>query len=435
MDLGEGIRKALAKVTGASVVDEAAVEELVKELQRVLISNDVNVQLVLDLTGKIKQQAINEKPPAGIALREHVVKIVYDQLVKMVGESYTPSMAGHRIMMCGLFGSGKTTTCAKIARFYQSRGMRVGLIAADVHRPAAYEQLEQLAHLVGCSFYGRKGATAVQVATEGVANLSDCQVLVLDTAGRSAFDSELAVELQEMNSLFSPDQVFLVVSADIGQVAGRQAHQFAQTVPLTGVIITKMDGSGKGGGALSAVAEGGGQIAFIGTGEKPEALAVFDSKSFVAGLCGFADLPALLEKLKETSQEEALVKAMESGKLDYEAFMAQMKALRKMGPLKGVLQMMGAYDLPQEIVGKSEERMKMFEAAVNSMTPYERKHPETMRNANRQLRVAKGAGLKPEVVRELVTNFEKTSKMMKGITSNRGMMRKLGKMLPKGMGG
>ncbi len=434
MDLGEGIRKALARITGAHVVDEETVNELVKELQRTLISHDVNVQLVFSFTKTIKKRVIEEKPIAGQTVREHVIKIVYDELVKLLGESFTPTLGKQRIMLEGLQGSGKTTSTTKLARFYQMKGLKVAVVAADTFRPAAHEQLEQLAKQVNCAFYGRKGASAQDIVREAMSRFSEYDIIIVDTAGRSAFDVPLAQELSELHQIFKPDNTYLVVSADVGQVAGKQAREFHSVAPITGVIVTKMDGSGKGGGALSAVAESGSRIAFIGTGEKPDAFEAFDSKRFVARLCGFPDLPALLEKLKETAQEEALAKAMEDGKLNYEAFLAQMKAMKKMGPLKGILQMMGAYDLPEELVGKSEEKMKHFEAAVYSMTPYERTNPDVMKNTSRQLRVAKGAGLKPEDVKELVSNFEKVSKMMKGLRGNRGMMKKLSGMMPKGFG-
>lgn len=439
MDLGEGIRKALAKISGSAIVDEAAINEMVREIQRSLILSDVEIELVSKLTENIKKQAFEQKPQEGISNRENITKIVYDQLVQIMGERYEPELIAQRIMMVGLFGSGKTTSCAKLAKYYSSKGLKTGLIAADVHRPAAYEQLEQLSKSIGVEFFGiKEEVDAVKVVKEGIEHLKKCQVLILDTAGRSAFDKELAEELTEMEKVFLPNHTYLVISADIGQVAGKQARQFNSTVKVTGVIVTKMDGSGKGGGALSAVNAVGGKVCFIGTGEKPDALEVFDSKSFVARLCGFPDLPALLEKLKESSQEEALLKAAQTGKLDYESFMGQLKSLKKMGPLKGILQMMGAYDLPADVVGKSEERLKKFEAAVNSMTVYERRNPQAMKNLSRQLRVAKGAGLDPQTVKELVSNFEKANKMMKGMTSNKGLLRKMARGFPQlgsGFGG
>ncbi|MCX6767590.1 MAG: signal recognition particle receptor subunit alpha [Candidatus Micrarchaeota archaeon] len=429
MDLGAGIRRALARVTGAALVDEKTVKEMAKELQRAMISSDVNVRLVFELTKRIEERALREKPVSGFGAREHVVKVVYEELQKMLGEKFEPRLGKQKIMMVGLFGQGKTTSIAKIAKFYKTKGLRTGVIAADIHRPAAAEQLQTLAAQAGCAFYGApKGAAADKIAEQGVKALSGEDVIILDSAGRSAFDETLVKELKAMNAAFGPDAKYLVVSADLGQVAGKQAEEFHKAVGIDGVIITKMDGSGKGGGALSSVAATGAKVAFIGTGEKLDALELFDPEKFVARLCGFPDLETLVAKAKSAGEEEKLKEALEEGKLDYEVFLSQMKAMKKMGPLKGVLQMMGAYDLPEEMVGKSEEKMKKFEAIVHSMTKDERKDPELMRNRARQERVAKGAGAKLEDVRELVSSFDKVEKMMKGIGRNRGLMKRFEKM-------
>lgn len=435
MDLGEGIRKALAKITGAAMVDEAAVKELVRELQRVLITNDVNVRLVSELCKRIESKSLDAKPPNGLTLREHVVKTVYDELATLLGgEIYEPKIQKQRILLLGLFGSGKTTSAGKLARFYQSRGLKVALIAGDVHRPAAFEQLQQVAQTVGSTgFYGEKGEKdAGKIARNAVEKLKDYDVLIFDSAGRSAFDEELSQELKKVNEAFSPDEKLLVISADLGQVAGRQAAQFNEAVgSVTGVIVTKMDGSGKGGGALSAVSASKSKIAFLALGEKPDAFEVFDAKRFVSRLCGFADLHALLEKVSQASKEQDLQKALEEGKLDFDTFLTQMRSMKKMGPLKQIMQMLGAYDLPEELVGKSEEKMKSFEAAVLSMTPKERKEPELMKIRARQERVAKGAGLKPDEVKELIANFDRVQKMMKNMRGNRGMMKHMQKMMPQ----
>ncbi|MFH0834859.1 MAG: signal recognition particle receptor subunit alpha [Candidatus Micrarchaeota archaeon] len=429
MDLGAGIRKALARITGAALVDESAVKELVKELQRVLISNDVNVRLVMELTKRIEERSLKEKLIPGLSMREHVVRVVYDELQRIIGESYSPKLGKQRILMLGLYGAGKTTTIAKLAKFYQSKGLKVAVIAGDVHRPAAFEQLQQLSTQAKCGFYGEKGAKdAAKIAREALnADNNKHDVLIFDSAGRSAFDAALVRELQDVKDGFKPDETFLVVSADLGQVAGKQAKEFNDSIGVTGVVITKMDGSGKGGGALSSVAVSGARVAFVGTGEKMADLQAFDAQRFVAQLTGFPDLPALMEKVREASDEEALQKAMEGGELNYETFLAQMRAMKRMGPLKQIMQMLGAYDLPEEMLGKSEEKMKAFEAAVLSMTPKERKNPDLMKARVRQERVAKGAGLKPEDVRDLVNNFERVSKMMKQLGRNRGMLKQLEK--------
>lgn len=434
VDLGAGIRKALARITGATLVDEAAVKELVKELQRVLISNDVSVKLVFELTKKIEKRALEEKPPHAFSLREHVVRVVYDELVNVLGEKYEPKLGKQRILMCGLFGQGKTTSIAKLARFYQSKGLKAAVIAGDVHRPAALEQLQQLSEVVQCGFWGKKGERdAALIAKQARHDLDGkYDVLIFDSAGRSGFDPELVAELKAVNDAFDPSEKFLVLSADLGQVAGKQAAQFHEAIGVTGVIISKMDGSGKGGGALSSVSLTKARVAFIGLGEKPDQFEVFDAKRYVARLCGFPDLEALLEKTHAIAEEEALQKAMEDGELNYESFLAQMKAMKKMGPLKSILQMFGAYDVPEDLLGKSEVRLKRFEAAVHSMTPKERREPELLRQRSRQERVAKGSGLKVDEVRELVSSFDKAQGMLKGMKKNRGLMKKLGGMMKGG---
>ncbi|OIO25602.1 signal recognition particle protein [Candidatus Micrarchaeota archaeon CG_4_10_14_0_2_um_filter_55_9] len=431
MDLGKGIRSALSRITGAKLVDEKAVDELCKDLQRALITNDVNVRLVFDLTKRIKERALQEKQLPGLSLREHVVRVVYDELERVMGaKCFEPRLGKQRVMFCGLFGQGKTTSIGKIAKYYQDRGLSAGVIAGDVHRPAAFEQLQQLAEKVGAKFYGERGNKDVnEIIVNGLKELK-ADVVLLDSAGRSAFDGELVKELKEAHRAFKPDETFLVVSADLGQVAGKQAQAFGEAVPLTGVIITRMDGSGKGGGALSSVAVSGARIAFIGSGEKMEDLEAFDPEAFVGSLVGYADLKSLIDKARDASDEEELQKVTESGKLDYSSFLAQMRAMKKMGPMKQILQMIGVYDVPEEVVGQSEEKLKQFDAAVLSMTPEERSDPQLMKQLSRQQRVAKGAGLKLEEVKELVKNFERTSKMMKKFGKDRGLMKRLGKKFP-----
>ncbi|NYZ79268.1 signal recognition particle receptor subunit alpha [Candidatus Micrarchaeota archaeon] len=249
MDLGAGLRKALARITGAAIVDEKAVAELVKELQRVLISNDVNVKLVFELSKRIQDKALKEKPAGGIGAREHVVKVVYDELTALMGEKHEPKLGKQKILLLGLFGSGKTTSTAKLAKFYRDRGLSIGLICCDTYRPAAYEQVEQLAHKTGVPFYGIKGERDVKkILKEGLEQFRDKDVIIVDSSGRDAFDEELQKELRGINEVLKPDEKFLVVSADIGQVARKQAEEFNKSVGVTGVLVTKMDGSGKGGG-------------------------------------------------------------------------------------------------------------------------------------------------------------------------------------------
>ncbi len=435
VDLGLGLRRALAKITGAAIVDEASVKELVKELQRVLISNDVNVKLVFELTKRIERKALEEKQLKGTSPKEHVVKIVYDELVALMGEKHAPKLEKQKILLLGLFGSGKSTSVGKIAHFYKSRGLSVGVICADVWRPAAYEQLEQLAKKAGAKFYGEKNVKDARAVVErGMLELKDVEVLIVDSSGRSAFDAELAKELKEINDVLAPDEKFLVVSADVGQVAGRQAKEFDENVGVTGVIVTKMDGSGKGGGALSAVAASNAKITFIGTGEKMDELELFDATKFVGGLLGFPDLEALLEKVKKIAEEEQLKpEAMLEEKFTIKMFYEQLKAAKKLGPLNKVFGMLGAPDMPKEVLQQSEAKMKEFEVIINSMTKYERENAVVIKKQKGRIeRIAKGSGTSEQAVRELLNQFEKMEKLLTGFKKNRGLRRKMEGMLKKG---
>ncbi len=321
MDLGRGLRLALAKITGAAIVDEKAVKEMIRELQRVLISNDVNVKLVFELSKRIEARALDTSKLKGLSHKEHVAKVVYDELVALLGESYSPKLQKQKILLLGLYGSGKTTSASKIAHYFKSRGLSCGLICADTDRPAAYEQLEQLAEKVGAPFYGTKGEKDAGKVVRDAMKIAKEDVLILDSAGRSGFDEELVKQLKIINEIFNPDERFLVLSADIGQLAGRQAEQFHNAVGLTGVIVSRVDGSGKGGGALSAVSQSGSKIVFIGTGEKPDEFEEYGSKKFVGRLLGFPDLEALLSKVKKVAEEEKISpESLETDKFTIKAF-------------------------------------------------------------------------------------------------------------------
>lgn len=436
MDLGAGLRKALARITGAAIVDEKAVAELVKELQRVLISNDVNVKLVFELSKKIQDRALKEKPAGGVGAREHVVKVVYDELVRLMGEKYEPKLNRQKILLLGLFGSGKTTTTAKLAKFYRDRGLSIGLICCDTCRPAAYEQVEQLAAKTGVPFYGIKGERNVEkIVKTGLENFKEKDIVIVDSSGRDAFDEELSKELKDMNNALKPDEKFLVVSADIGQIAKKEAEEFNKSVGITGVVVTKMDGSGKGGGALSSVAVSGAKVAFIGTGEKLDDFEVFDAKKFVGRLLGFPDLEALLEKVRKAGIEEVNAEKILEEELTIESFYEQLKATKKMGPLKSVFQMMGMVDLPKELMEQSEEKMKNYEVIISSMTKSERKDVDLVRkNKVRMERIAKGSGTTVENVKDLITQFEKMKKFLDAFKKNRGLRRQVEKFMKGGAG-
>jgi signal recognition particle subunit SRP54 len=431
MDLGRGLRAALAKLTGQALVDEAAVKSFVREIQRLLISNDVPVKLVFELSKRIESKALDANLPKGLSIKEHVVRTVYDELTALLGTAYDPSLKPRRLLLLGLYGSGKTTTCGKLSAFYKSRGLSVGLIACDVDRPAAVQQLEQLSKQTGAAFYASPGEMDVSKILRKALPLAKEDLLIVDSAGRSAFDEGLVEQLKTIVNEFNPDEKILVMSADIGQVAGRQALQFHQAVGLTGVILTKIDGSGKGGGSLAACASAGVPVLFTGTGEKMGDLEPFNSQKFVGRLLGFPDLEALMSKVQQITKEEQL---QEQGmeKLTLGAFYQQLKTARKMGPLSSVMGMLGVHDLPADLQKTSEDKLKKYEAIIASCTAAEREEASLIRKQKGRLeRIAKGAGVKPDEVRELLTQFEKIAGMMEGFKKNRGMRKKLEKMLGK----
>jgi len=325
-----------------------------------------------------------------------------------------------------------TTSAGKLAHFYKTKGLSVGLVGADVDRPAAQEQLEQLAKQAGAKFYTIKGEKDAPKIVEKAMKETKEDVLIVDSAGRSAFDDELVAELKGIHDALKPDEVYLVLSGDIGQVAGKQAEQFNTAVPLSGVVVTKMDGSAKGGGALSAVASTGTKIAFIGLGEKMGDMQVYNAEKFVGRLLGVPDIEGLMEKVKEATKGQD-IKKVDMEELTIESFYEQLKAAKKMGPLGNVFSMLGANDVPKEMVQQGEAKMKQYEAMINSMTKAEKKNPSLIKSTKGRVeRIAQGSGTSEKDVREFLSQFDKMEKMMNKFKRDRGFRRKLEKMMKGG---
>ncbi len=432
MDLGEGLRHAIAKLTRSTIIDAKTIKEFDKELQKTLISSDVDVQLVLQFTKNIEDKALKSKPPQGVAPTDYITNIVYDELVKLMGGgSYNPKMRRQRILLLGLYGAGKTTTAAKLAKFYQDRGMSAALICCDVSRPAAYEQLETLAKQANVAFFGIKGEQdPVKVVKEGLAKLGDRQVVICDTSGRNALDDALIGELKRVFAAFQPDEKILVVSADIGQVSGRQAKEFDDAVKISGVIVTKMDGSGKGGGALSATHAVNASVMFITTGEKLSNIEPYDSDKFIGRLLGIPDIAALVENVQNAIKEANINPedvAMEE--LNFDTFYTQLKAMGKMGPLKSVFGMMGAPDVPKEVVEQGEEKLNRYKVIIGSMTAKERKNAKLLHDPARVRRIASGSGTSEGEVRTMISDFNKMKKVFDNLKNDRNFKKKFGKFM------
>ncbi|MFH1694908.1 MAG: signal recognition particle receptor subunit alpha [Candidatus Micrarchaeota archaeon] len=414
MGLGENLRKAMEKIRNSGSLDKDTVKEVVKEIQRALISSDVQIELVLKLTKQIEEEAFKDLPK-GINRREFITKNTYDILAEALGGSKKLEKVPERILMVGLYGSGKSTSCAKIAKYYAKRGKKVGLICADVFRPAAFEQLKQLSEKIEVPFFGiQEEKNAAKVVREGIKEFKGFDLIIVDSAGRSALDQELVKEIKEVNSALKPDLTLLVLGADIGQIAGKQAKAFHESVRVNGVIITKMDGSAKGGGTLIACSITNAPVYFIGTGEKMGDLEEFDATRYLSRIMGYGDLQGLLEKVKEaTEDEEVDLEELMKKEFNLDVFYKQLKAARKMGPLNKVIDMMGmGQQIPKEQMELGEEKLDAFKVIMDSMTQKEKLEPELL-NHSRILRIAKGAGKKEEDVRELIKHYKQMKKVFK----------------------
>ncbi|MEM3791401.1 MAG: signal recognition particle receptor subunit alpha [Candidatus Micrarchaeaceae archaeon] len=432
MDLGEGLRKAFAKIRGIEIVDSKSVREVNKEIQKALLSADVELDLTLELTKRVEERVIHKQLPKGISAKDYLFEVLYEEIVNVMGTSYQPEIKPMRIMLLGLYGSGKTTTAAKLARYYQNRGIGAGVICCDLNRPAAFEQLNALASQAGVGFFGIKDEKDVKkIIEKGLLELKNKKVIICDTGGRNALDKDLVDELREIEKHFKPDEKILVISADTGKVAGRQAEAFNKEIGISGVIITKIDGSGKAGGALSAVNKTKAKTLFITTGEKLDAIEPYDSKKFVSKLLGMPDLEGLIETvenaIKSTNIRKEELENVEE--LDFDTFYKQLKAMNNMGPLRNIFGMMGMPDIPKETLEKAEDKIKKYGAIISSMTKEERKNADLLKEKGRITRIAKGSGTDEKEVRELISDFNKMKKLIKTAMGDRAMKKRFGNLI------
>ncbi len=421
--LSSSLKDALKKLAGKTVVDRAAVDELVKDLQRALISSDVNVKLVMELSKAIRTRSLEEQPPKGTNVREHVLRIVYQELVRLVWASTDVKLEPQVILMAGLQGSGKTTTTAKIARYFQKKGMKVGVICADTFRPGAYDQLQTLCQKINVPCVGDpKAQDARKIVTEGLVASKDLEVIIVDTQGRHALEVDLIQEIIDLNKITKATHRWLVIDAALGQQASEQARRFHEAIGIDGVIITKMDGTAKGGGAMSAVAETKSGIVFIGAGETIEDLERFDPDGFISRLLGMGDLRALVEKAEEAMNADELdVNAMMKGKFSLRDMYKQLEALNKMGPIKQIMSMlpMGNMQLPEGVYDVTSTKMVRYRIIMDSMTGAELDEPSLITSSRLQ-RIARGAGASPDEVRELLKYYKMMQRTLKGLRGASG---------------
>ncbi len=439
--LSSSLKSALRKVAGASKVDAALIKEVTHDIEVALIRADVNVKLTREITKEIARKSLETDPKAGMSVREHVIKVVHDELARLLGEAREVRLKRQRIMLVGLYGQGKTTTAGKLGKYFQTRGIKTALIAADVHRPAAIDQLAQLgAKLAIPVYFERNQKDAVKVVRDGLDKFLAHDVVIIDTAGRDALSDDLIREMEAIARESQADEKLLVIDATVGQQAGPQAEAFHKAVHITGVVITKMDGSAKAGGALSAVATVKAPVVFIGVGEKVDDLERFHPTRFIGRMLGMGDIEGILEKATEVASEEELEatgRELLSGRLTLRTFYHQLEIMSRMqdNQLKQLVESIPgigiAGGLSSEQMAVSLETMRKYRVMLDSMTAEELDEPDVIRGSRLE-RIARGAGTSVAEIRAMMQRYEMLKKQVNMFRSNRGLQKQLMKMLKDG---
>ncbi|HLC73664.1 MAG TPA: signal recognition particle receptor subunit alpha [Candidatus Nanoarchaeia archaeon] len=422
--LSNAIKKATDKIANAIFLDKTLVDSVIKDLQRSLIEADVNVQLVLEITQKIKKSALDERLK-GIEKKEHIIKLLHDELKLILGDKRDLKLEKNKtnkFMMLGLYGAGKTTSISKLALYYSKRGSKVCTIGLDVHRPAASIQLKQLCDKLNIACFilpEEKNPTKIWKKYEK--ELEKYDLVLIDTAGRDALEDDLIKEIKTISKIAKPTEILLVIPADIGQTAKKQAIAFKEAVSITGVIITRMDSTAKAGGALTSCYEAKVPIVFIGTGEKSADLEQFNPDSFLSRMLGMGDLETLMEKIKTVTDENALKKTqknIEEGKLTLRDVQAQLESMESIGSMDKIMSMIPGFGkvkekIPQEKISQQQDKLKGYKHAINSMTKEEIENPEIIeKETSRLQRISKGSGISTTDIRNLIKQYKMLKEML-----------------------
>ncbi|MFA0823086.1 MAG: signal recognition particle protein Srp54 [Methanomethylovorans sp.] len=428
--LGSSLQDALKKLVKSGRIDEHTVNEVVKDIQRAMLQADVNVKLVMKMSNHIKERAMKEEVPSGMNPREHVIRIVYQELINIIGKGTDIPLKPQKIMMIGLQGSGKTTTTSKLARYFQRKGLRPAVICADTFRPGAYQQLKTLCGKLNVTFYGEEGnPDAVGIVGRGLKEVEKYDVIIIDTAGRHSLEKDLIEEMEQIHAIAHPDYKLLVLDGAIGQQASEQAKVFNDSIGISGVVISKLDGTAKGGGAISAVSETNSSIAFIGVGETPEDLEKFEPDRFISKLLGMGDIKGLIEKAQDHLKEEELdMEAMMRGRFTLKDMYKQLETLNKMGPMKQIMQMLPlggmGIKVPEDAYQVTGDKLSRYKVVMDSMTEEEMLNPRLI-GSNRIKRISIGSGCSPDDVRELLRYYKTMQNTMKGLRGGKFNMQKM----------
>ncbi len=436
-NLKNNLRAAIKKIVSSSGVDEELIKELSKDVQRALLQSDVNVRLVLEITKNLEERSLNETPPPGLSRKDHIVKILYDELAKLLGkETEFSFQAGkqNKVLMLGIQGSGKTTITAKLSKFLTKQGYKVGVVGADTYRPGALVQLKTMCEKANVEVYGdEKNKDSPQIVKNGIKHFEDSNldIILIDTAGRHKEEKTLLDEMKEIKKAAEPDLVLLVIDGTIGQQCFSQAEAFHKIVPVGGIVITKLDSSAKGGGAIAASAATGAQIMYVGTGERIDDLEKFSPTRFVGRLLGMGDIQALLDLAKrlESEADDVRLKRISSGKMNMDDFYYQLEEVTKVGSLKGFLDNMPGLSgmVKEDQLDQVEGRIEKWRYIIQSMNKQEKADPDII-NASRVKRIARGSGWPEHEVKELIKNYKNSKNMMKASKGRQmqGVLRRMG---------
>ena len=429
--LGDRLQNAVSKIKGYGKITEDNISEMMREIRLALLEADVNYQVVKEFTNNVKEKALGEEVKRSIKPGDMFVKILNDELTELLGGEEKPlNLKGNpaTLMLVGLQGSGKTTTIGKLANYLRKKHAKKPLlVACDVYRPAAIDQLKQLGKQLNIEVYEEGKNNPVEIAKNAIsyAKENKYDYVLIDTAGRLHVDEELMEELENIRKEVSPDEILLVIDAMMGQDAINVITGFNDKLPLTGVILTKLDGDTRGGVALSVRHLTNVPIKFIGVSEKLDGLDSFDPKRMSGRILGMGDIVSLVEKATEAIDEkeaEKATKKMQSGKFDLEDFLNQMKQIKKLGPLENLIKLIpGASKMGLNNINIDPKQMAHIEAIILSMTPAERRNPDIIK-ASRKTRIAKGCGLSVQEVNKLLTQFDQMKKMMKQFTNGKFKM-------------
>ena len=440
--LSRGIFRSLGLLRSKQRLNEEELKEMTKSLRRALQEADFNVRQTKEIVDRLEERMREEEPRPGINLQTHAMNILYLELVRILGSNHEFQPRGATLLLVGLYGQGKTTTTAKLAEWYRKKhGLRVAVIEADVHRPGAYAQLSQLLEDSSVTVYGEPDEKdAATIVRNGLAACSAADLVIVDTAGRHQLDDELVEELERIASITRATERWLVIDAQVGQAAGPVAASFHDLAGVTGIVVTKLDGTARGGGALSAVAATGAPLVHIGVGEKVSDLEKFEADRFISRLLGMGDIRGLIDLAPEDLDEEEamrLTQRLMSGRFTLNDMYKQMEMMAKVGTIDKLMSF-----LPGNMFGglggmsKSQKEamqgnLDRYRTIMDSMTAWEKNEPAKIK-ADRIQRIARGSGVKEKDVRELIAQWKRSRKMMKGMGGNRKLNKQMRKMMKDG---